>query len=100
MKASETAIKLSRDEKFSNLWIFEYKLPTPLEVLESVAAGEGEDFSTEFTGIVIIDGLQEHCNKPEDAQDKGSQLYRTLGSTCNLAVNRDSPTRLSYRRSP
>ena len=68
----------------------EYDPPTPMEVFRWVAKGENEDFSREFTGILVLDGNQMLLSKPEDSQDKGTTFYRTLNSLCDLPLNRDN----------
>ena len=45
-----------------------------------MAKGENEDFSTEFTGILALDGIQTLWGRPGDAKGKGSQFYRTVAA--------------------
>ena len=64
----------------------EYKPPTPLEVLQAVARGEDENFYEDFTGIIIIDGIQNFLQGSNDGQDKDSKFYNTLTSIADIAV--------------
>ncbi|KAL1965212.1 hypothetical protein VTN77DRAFT_5966 [Rasamsonia byssochlamydoides] len=62
--------------------------PTPMEVLQSVADGEGEDIYDEFTGIVIVDGVQNFLERPDDGQDEDSEFYHTLMGIADIALGR------------
>lgn len=60
----------------------EFEPPWPIEVLQAVAQGEGEDLYHEFTGIIIVDGVQNFL----DGQSKESKFYRTLTRIAELAL--------------
>src|SRR6267378_5820009 len=60
----------------------------PINVLQSVALGEGEDFYKEFTAIVIVDGLQNFLTKENDGQDKNSKFYTGLTMIAELLLIR------------
>lgn len=51
-------LQLLPDEVGVNQVIQKYVSPDPTEALRAVAQGEGEDLYNEFTGIIIIDGVQ------------------------------------------
>jgi len=59
-----------------------------INVLQSVALGEGEDFYKEFTAIVIVDGLQNFLTKENDGQDKNSKFYTRLTMIAELPLIR------------
>lgn len=67
--------------------IQEFEPPWPIEVLQSVAQGEGEDFYNEFTGIVIVDGVQNFLDGPNDGQNKESKFYRALQELRSFLYN-------------
>jgi len=64
----------------------DFEPPTPIEVLESVALGEGEDFYKEFTAIVVADGIQNFLSKENDRQDKNSKFYTGLTMFAELPL--------------
>lgn len=64
----------------------EYEPPTPMEVLEAVARGEKENLYDEFTGIIIIDGIQNFLQGANDGQDKDSKFYNTLTRIADIAL--------------
>ena len=64
----------------------EYEPPTPMEVLEAVSRGEKESLYEEFTGIIIVDGIQNFLQRSNDGQDKDSKLYNTLTRIADIAL--------------
>ena len=82
-------------EQDLNAVLREYDPPTPTDIFQWVAKGENEDFSREFTGILVLDGIQILQSKPEDSKDKGSPFYRTLNSLCDLSLNRGNAFMIS-----
>ena len=64
----------------------EYEPPTPMEVLEAVSRGEKESLYEEFTGIIIIDGIQNFLQRSNDGQDKDSKFYNTLTRIADIAL--------------
>jgi hypothetical protein len=66
----------------------DFEPPLPMEVFESVAKGENQDFEKEFTGIIIVDGAQNFIDGLHDPQDKSSTFYNTLTGIAELALKK------------
>lgn len=79
-------LQLLPDEVGVNQVIQKYVSPDPTEVLRAVAQGEGEDLYNEFTGIIIIDGVQNFLQGSNSDQDKDSDLYQILVEIGELAL--------------
>jgi hypothetical protein len=60
-----------------------------VEVLGSVAKGEEEDLRKDFTGIIIVDGVQNFIEGLNDPRDKHSTFYSILTGITELALNRE-----------
>lgn len=62
-----------------------YEQPTPWEVLQLVAKYHEMDLRN-VTVILVVDGLQNTIDRPDDRFDQGSQFYQTLSAIGDLAL--------------
>jgi hypothetical protein len=58
----------------------------PSTVFQLVAAQQNVDFYDDFTGILVVDGVQKAINSDDDRMNKGSIFYGLLGQIAGLSL--------------
>jgi hypothetical protein len=58
----------------------------PGTVFQLVAAAENVDLYDDFTGILVIDGVQKAINSDDDRENEGSIFYGLLGQIAGLSL--------------
>ena len=63
----------------------------PYDVFQLVAKAKGVDLHEDFTGILVVDGLQLTLTQIDDGQNKNSPFYRLLTRIGALSLMARSP---------
>jgi hypothetical protein len=106
----------SLDEEENNLWhavgarMLHQLLKKPIEyinkrfiadpptVFRLVAAAHNVDLYDDFTGILVVDGIQKAFNETDDGMNKNSAAYRLLGQLGGLGLMSRSASEAKGRR--
>ena len=73
-------------------YISERYVADPRAVFRLVAAAENVDLYSDFTGILIVDGLQYVLKRYYDGKDKDSDFYGLLGQIGDLSLTSRGPS--------
>ena len=65
-----------------------YVPPSPCEIFRLVAQREGIDLFKEFTGVLVIDGLQRFLELGDDGKNKVSMFYTMLNEIADTALDK------------
>jgi hypothetical protein len=72
------------DEPFED--IRDRYIADPADVFELIAAAENVDLYDEFTGILVVDGIQKAFVEHDDGKNKNSTFYGLLGQIGGLSL--------------
>jgi hypothetical protein len=107
------------EEEMSNLWnaigtrmlhqllgrpiddIRDRYVADPAAIFRLVAAAENVDLYDDFTGILVVDGIQKAFTGHDDGRNKNSAVYRLLGQISGLGLMSRSPSEAkALRKAP